>query len=162
MNKFILIILLYFTTFSPQASIQAHCLDLIQTSPKQIKSLIYKDKNKYKFIYLFTSWCYECNETLDKLHSMQLNNKLSKKYNFYFISLDDNYKKLLQFSNNKTNNISKIFYFDKFDEIKRFLIDTNINYDNAVPYYCILNEDNKIVTEGYFELEELDKVITSD
>lgn len=161
MNKFVLSLLFGLIVFLSQISMQAHCLDLMQASSEEMVNFIYKDKKKYKFIYFFTSWCYECNETLDKLHEMQLDRKLSQKYNFYIISLDDNYKKLLKFSNSKTNNESKIFYFNTFDEIEKFLIKTKINYDNAVPFYCMLDENNTIIKEGYFELEELSKIAKS-
>ncbi|MSO14488.1 hypothetical protein h2es_1297 [Rickettsiales endosymbiont of Trichoplax sp. H2] len=159
MNKFILFLIFGLIIFSPKIIMQAYCLDLIPTTSEKIANVIYKDKKKYKFIYFFTSWCYECNETLDKLHKMQLDRNLSQKYNFYIISLDDDNKKLLKFSNTKIKDKSKIFYFDKFAEIEKFLIKTNINYDNAVPFYCILNENNTIIKEGYFELEQLSKII---
>jgi hypothetical protein len=124
-----------------------------------MNKLINDEREKSKLLYFFTTWCYECNESLDQISKMQRDHKLSKKYNFINISLDDNFKKLEKYSKNNEENKSKIYYFKQQKEIGKFFVSTKINYDNAVPYYCILDHNNSVIMEGYFELGDIEKYL---
>ena len=158
MNKFALCIITFISLTSLFANI-SNSFELESTTSEKMNKLINDEREKSKLLYFFTTWCYECNESLDQISKMQLDNKLSKKYHFINISLDDNFKKLENYSKNNEKNKFKIYYFKRQEEIGKFFINTKINYDNAVPYYCILDRNNDVIIERYFELGDIEKYL---
>lgn len=158
MNRFALCIITFISLTSLFANI-SNGFELKSTTSEKMNKLINDEKERYKLLYFFTTWCYECSQSLDQISEMQLDHKLSKKYHFINISLDDNFKKLENYSKNHKKNKSKIYYFKLQKEKGKFFLDAKINYDNAVPYYCILDRNNNMVIEGYFELGEIEKYL---
>ena len=158
MSRFVLYIIIFISVTSLFANV-SNGFELESTTSEKMNKLINDEKEKYKLLYFFTTWCYECNESLDQISKMQLDHKLSKKYHFINISLDDNFKKLENYSKNNEKNKSKIYYFKLQEEIGKFFVNTKINYDNAVPYYCILDHNNNVIIEGYFELGDIEKYL---
>ena len=158
MSRFVLCIILFTSVASLFINI-SNGFELEPTTSEKMNKLISDEKIRYKFLYFFTTWCYECNQSLDQISKMQLDHKLSKKYFFINISLDDNFKKLENYSKNNEKNKSKIYFFKRQKEIGKFFINAKINYDNAVPYYCILDHNNNVIIEGYFELGSIEKYL---
>jgi hypothetical protein len=158
MSRFVSYIIIFVSVASLFANV-SNGFELESTTSEKMNKLINDEREKSKLLYFFTTWCYECNESLDQISKMQRDHKLSKKYNFINISLDDNFKKLEKYSKNNEENKSKIYYFKQQKEIGKFFVSTKINYDNAVPYYCILDHNNSVIMEGYFELGDIEKYL---
>jgi thiol-disulfide isomerase/thioredoxin len=161
MNRFSFILLpaIVFILLTSSFLPKSNCFELEATTAEKMDKLLKNENKKYKFLYFFTTWCYECNESLDHISQIQSNSKLSKKYDFINIALDDDLKKLKKYSKENNQNKSKIYYFGTQKETAQFFLSTKIDYNNAVPYYCILDNSNKIVIDGYFELSDIEKYL---
>ena len=161
MNRFSFILLpaIVFILLTSSFIPKSNCFELEATTAENMDKLIKNGNKKYKFLYFFTTWCYECNESLDHISQIQFSSKLSKKYDFINIALDDDLKKIKKYSKDNNQNKSKIYYFETRKEIARFFLITKIGYNNAVPYYCILDNSNNIVIDGYFEHSDIEKYL---
>ncbi|MFQ3307112.1 MAG: thioredoxin-related protein [Candidatus Midichloriaceae bacterium] len=116
----------------------SHAVEIKSMNHKEMCDEIKSNTGKKKYLYFFTSWCYECNESLKEL----LKKDDDKDYITYIISLDFHINDLNLFAEENKKYNKNIYFFKEKNLIGEFFNMCNIEYDDSIPYHVIFDENN--------------------
>ena len=132
-------------------------LEMKEISSSDFDNLAHSE-HELKLFFFFTSWCGVCKSYFKDVLSIIESHKDHSEFKAFLISLDDNTKKLEQFTN-RYNNQENVYYFDSSRKnISMALYSNGINYRGSIPHLTIFYK-NKIVADGNYDMKSVTNFI---
>lgn len=131
----------------------------VDITPKEFTEIVKKDsKSKYKFIFIFASWCGVCKKSFPDLVS--LSNKYDKLgVEFIVVSIDNNIEKLENYISSQKLDKLQIYRFNYSNvyQLADSFRSINMNYKGAVPHTMLIDSNRAVIADGNYLISAFDK-----